>query len=242
MLNDRIQHYRADAETFDYFHVDNPVLADEERRRMQFLKTKLKFAPGSYVVDCGSGSGWLAREYLPLGVTVVSVDISDKNLRLIQSNYDPAGRGMYIVADLNHLPFKKGSLDGAVANDVYEHIEEPPVAAREVYQSLKKGGCFYVSVPYKEKIIYYLCIHCNKPTPINAHLHSFDEQALTEIFVGAGFTIEKVYKFINKLFLATFVYYALCRWMPYRLWRAIDFTANLFIKKQSRIALKMVRN
>ncbi|MCD6162183.1 MAG: class I SAM-dependent methyltransferase [candidate division Zixibacteria bacterium] len=242
MLTDRIKHYRTDAEEFDYFNVENPVHANEEKRRMQFLERLIKFAPGNYVIDCGSGNGWLAREYLQQGIVIISVDISDKNLRRIKNDYDSQNKGFYIAADLNQLPFKEGVFDGAVSNDVYEHIEEPKTAAAEVWRCLKKGAKFYVSVPYNENIVYYLCIHCNKPTPINAHLHSFNEESLGAIFTEAGFKIVNTYKIINKLLSATFVYYALCRWMPYWLWRTIDITVNLFAKKQSRLALKMVRS
>jgi len=231
MLTDRIKHYRTDAEEFDYFNIENPVNADEDRRRMQFLKRKIKFPSDSLIIDCGSGNGWVAR-----------VDFSDKNLRHIQEKYDPQRKGIYIVADLNNLPFKDSIFDGATSNDVYEHIEKPDKAAREICRCLKQKSRFYVSVPYKENLIYYICIHCNKPTPVNAHLHSFDEDSLGNIFRSAGFKVEKYYKFINKALQVTFFYYVFCRWMPFWMWRAIDVAANLVINRQSRIALKMVRN
>jgi len=77
MLTDRIKHYRTDAEEFDYFNIENPVNADEDRRRMQFLKKKIKFPSDSLIIDCGSGNGWVAREYLAKDISVVSVDFSE---------------------------------------------------------------------------------------------------------------------------------------------------------------------
>jgi len=242
VLEDRIKHYRTDAEEFDYFNEGNPVLADEERRRMQFLKRKIHFGSGSTIIDCGSGGGWIAREYLPRGITVVSVDLADSNLRKIKQNFDPENKGMYVVADLYNLPFKDQVFDGGTSNDVYEHLETPEQAAAEVSRCLKKDGRFYVSVPYKENIIYYICVHCNKPTPINAHLHSFDEESMRNIFEKTGFKIETMYKFINKGLSLTLISYVFCRWMPYWLWRTIDVMASWFIRKQSRLALKMVRS
>ena len=241
MLTDHIKHYKADAEQFDYFNVENPAIAEEEKRRMQFLSRKVRFAPGSLVIDCGSGGGWVAKEYIPRDVTVVSVDIADKNLRRIKAEYDPQGKGCYVAADLYHLPFKDGVFDGATSNDVFEHLEKLELSAGETARCLKAGANFYVSVPYKENIVYYICIHCNKPTPINAHLHSFDENGLGKLFGDAGFKIEKIYKFINKGLSITLIFYMFCRWMPFWLWRTVDNIANLFIRKQSRLALKMVR-
>jgi ubiquinone/menaquinone biosynthesis C-methylase UbiE len=242
MLKDRIEHYRQDAEVFDYFNVVNPAIRDQENRRHQFLGRLISFTTGSLVMDCGSGSGWVAKEYLERGVNIVSIDISDNNLRRIQQKHDKQRRGLYVVADLNCLPFKDRIFDGATSNDVFEHLEKPTDVAIDIYRCLKSKGRFYVSVPYKENIVFYLCIHCNKPTPINAHLYSFDEYSLSKIFTDAGFAIRNYNKFINKGLSITLVYYVFCRWMPFWLWRSIDKFANLFIKKQDRIALTLVKN
>jgi SAM-dependent methyltransferase len=241
LLTDRIKHYQTDAEVFDYFEVPNPAIADEERRRMQFLKRHLKFMPGFLVMDCGSGNGWIAREFLPKGVTVVSVDVSAKNLKQIRQQYDSSNTGFYVMADLYDLPFRSGAFDAATSNDVFEHLEIPETVAGDISRSLKSGGQLFVSVPYRENIVYYLCIHCNNPTPVNAHLHSFDETSLSSLFSGAGFRIIKNHRFINKGLSITLIYYFLCRWMPYWLWRTIDILANLIIKKQERILITMVR-
>lgn len=242
MLTDKIKHYRTDAEFYDYFSRENPVIADEEKRRMQFLRRQMKFAPGMIIADCGSGNGWVAREYLKQGVTVISIDLSEINLQKIKKQNDPEGKGMYIVADLFNLPFKDCSLDGATSNDVYEHIEKPEVAATETRRCIKQGGRFFVSVPYKENIIYYICIHCNKPTPINAHLHSFDDESLHQIFEQSGYKIVRMKQFINKALSMTLISYALMRWMPYWLWRTCDKFAGIFVNKHSRVSLTMVRN
>jgi SAM-dependent methyltransferase len=241
MLNDRIRHYQADAEVFDYFNVENPAIAEEEKRRMQFLQRIIKFAPDSLVMDCGSGNGWIAREYIPRGIRIVSIDISQKNLAKIRERYDKNNRGFYVVADLYNLPFKNGVFDGATSNDVFEHLEKPEPVAGDISRCLKSGGKLFVSVPYRENIIYYLCVHCNKPTPINAHLHSFDENSLSEIFNKANFSIKRMHKFINKGLSYTLIYYMLCRWMPFWLWRFVDSLANSIIRKQERICLTLVR-
>lgn len=241
MLKDRIKHYQADAEAFDYFDVPNPAIAESEKRRMQVLKRIIKFPSDSLVMDCGSGNGWIAREYLARGVKIVSVDISQKNLTKIRQQYDQNRRGLYVVADLYSLPFKKGVFDGATSNDVFEHLEKPPLVAADISRCLKTAAKLFVSVPYKENIVYYLCVHCNKPTPINAHLHSFDENALAEIFNLSNFKIVNSSKFINKGLSLTLIYYLLCRWMPYWLWRSIDIMANLVVRKEDRICLTLVR-
>jgi cyclopropane fatty-acyl-phospholipid synthase-like methyltransferase len=239
-IQDHISHYREDGETFDYFHVENPVIREEERRRIQVLTHTMNFKAGQRILDAGSGGGWVAQAYLKGEVYVCSVDLSARSLKGIRERFDPRKAGGYVVADLYHLPFKPGVFDGATSNDVFEHLEYLDRGAAEIRSVLKDGARMFVSVPYRENIIYYLCVHCNKKTPINAHLHSFDDSEIAELFLENGFAIEAVRKFINKGLSIFQIYYYLCRWMPYRLWRLLDMAANSIVRKPSRIGLKLL--
>lgn len=238
-LKDHIAHYREDAEVFDYFHVDNPAIREEERRRIQVLTHTMRFREGQAVLDAGSGGGWVSQAYLPKNIFVCAVDLSTRSLGEIRRRFDPQGKGGYVVADLYHLPFKTGAFDGATSNDVFEHLEYLGRGAAELRSVLKENAEVFVSVPYRENIVYYLCIHCNRKTPINAHLHSFDDPDLEELFSSSGFQTRAVRKFINKGLSILLVYYYLCRWMPYLLWRTIDIIANSVIRKPSRIGLRL---
>jgi ubiquinone/menaquinone biosynthesis C-methylase UbiE len=238
-LHDHIEHYRRDGEAFDYFDVANPTIREEEHRRIELLTRSMKLKKGQIVIDAGSGGGWVTKALVPKGVFVCAVDLSHKNLKGIRDRFDSRRNGAYVVADLYHLPFKPGAFDAATSNDVYEHLEHLDQAACELRNVMKAKSLAFISVPYKENIVYYLCIHCNQLTPINAHLHSFDENNLGDIFRRNGFRVEKVAKFMNKG-LALLQVYRLCRWMPYRLWRAIDIAADLIIRKPGRMAMTVV--
>jgi ubiquinone/menaquinone biosynthesis C-methylase UbiE len=238
-LYDHIAHYRHDGESFDYFSVENPTVYQEERRRIEILSRTMKLKKGQVLIDAGSGGGWVSRTFLPQGIFVCAVDLSIKNLSGIRKRFDPRSDGGYVVADLYHLPFKNKSFDAATSNDVYEHLEHLQQAARELRAVLKADARTFISVPYKENIIYYLCIHCNQLTPVNAHLHSFDEQSLGDIFQSNGFKIEKATKFFNKG-LAILQIYRFGGWMPFWLWHVIDILADAIIRKPGRMALTLV--
>jgi len=239
-LKNHIEHYKADGEEFDYFHVENPAIREEERRRMQLLTRAVNFKSGQSVLDAGSGNGWISNAFLGKDVFVCAVDLSIKNLKGIRDRYDVQKKGGYIIADLYQLPFKDSAFHGATSNDVYEHLEFPGKAAGELRRVLKEGAEVFVSTPYKENIVYYLCIHCNKKTPINAHLHSFDEDSLGSIFTVNNFRIASITKFINRGLSILLVYYLFCRWMPYWMWRFIDKMANAIIKRPGRIGLRLI--
>ena len=237
VLHDHIEHYRKDGETFDYFQVENPAIREEERRRIELLTRQMKVSPGQKIIDAGSGGGWVSQALLPKGVFVCAVDLSQKNLKVVREKFDSSGCGAYVVADLYKLPFRKRSFDGATSNDVYEHLEQLGRAAGELRSVLIDGAAAFISVPYRENIVYYLCIHCNQLTPVNAHLHSFDERSLGEIFLNNDFSVKKITRFMNKGLALLQVYYRLCRWMPFWLWRAIDVVADAIIRKPGRMAI-----
>jgi SAM-dependent methyltransferase len=238
-LCDHIEHYRRDGEAFDYFEVANPTIREEERRRIELLTSNMKLQKGQTLIDAGSGGGWVTKAFVPMGVFVCAVDLSHKNLKGVRDRFDPNRTGGYVVADLYQLPFKPGAFDAAASNDVYEHLEHLDRAAAELRNVMKDKSRAFISVPYKENIVYYICIHCNQLTPINAHLHSFDEDNLGSVFRRNGFGVEKVAKFMNKG-LALLQVYRVCRWMPYNLWRAIDTAANQIIRKPGRMAMTVV--
>jgi len=239
-LQDHIEHYRKDGEAFDYFHVENKTIREEERRRIALLARQIDLESGQRLIDAGSGGGWVSQVLLPRGIFVCAVDLSQKNLKGIRDRFDANRSGAYVVADLYKLPFKTDVFDGATSNDVYEHLEQLDVAAIELRSIMKTGAKAFISVPYRENIVYYLCIHCNQLTPINAHLHSFDENNLGEYFIRSGFRITKVLKFMNKALALLQIHYYFCRWMPFNLWRAIDFLANMIIPKPGRMAMVII--
>ena len=231
---DHIAHYRLDAELFDYFDEGTGVTRDFDRRLRRYILSVCDVKAGSRVLDVGSGSGWVAKELAAKNIRVVSVDLSQKNLARIK-NGSRRDHADFLLADLYHLPFGSGSFDLVIASEVLEHINSPVAGLSELQRVLLPKGKLVVSTPYREKIQYYLCIHCNKKTPANAHLHSFDERSLTSLFQSQNFERIRFQKFGNKLLLFVRAYYAL-RFLPFGIWKALDRIVNLIIPKPAHIA------
>lgn len=57
-----------------------------------------------------------------------------------------------IIGDIHAMPFVKDSLDAIICSSVLEHVENPILAAQELYRTLKPGGYCYVFVPF---LFYY---------------------------------------------------------------------------------------
>lgn len=218
------EHYRLDAEQFDYFTNQDPTDAAYETLFRKFI---IKLA-GKHrtVVDIGSGSGWttaISHEQ------IFFVDLSRKNLAALKS--ESAGA---VMADAHHLPFKDQSLELLTASEIIEHLNEPEVAAREIWRVLKPGGKAIVSTPYKEKIRYTLCIHCNQVTPWNAHLHSFDRERLFSYFPEAKRM--NAYRFGSKI-LSLVRAPRIFRYMPLWVWRAFDCSLIRLVDKAQHVVV-----
>jgi len=231
-----IEHYRLDAEFADYF-TPSPAERENIRRRYQFFRRQLRPKAGHTILEIGSGGGE-ALNIIPENATYIPLDLSHKNLAEIRRR--ASGRVVPAFADGLNLPFSDGSFDIVIISEVLEHLTEPPRALQEIERVLKTGGKVIVSVPYREKITYHICIHCNQPTPTNAHLHSFDENSLTGLLREAGLKPVTPKLLGNKL-LAVMRYPQISRHFPYGLWRFFDKGLNLLLPKATHMALMAKR-
>lgn len=98
------------------------------------------------VLELGSGTGRLTQ-LIAQKSEVVAVDYSASSLKLgwLKAQAHPAH---FVIADINHLPFKDKAFPKAVSCQVFEHI--PPAARqhglKEVSRVLTENGSFTLTV------------------------------------------------------------------------------------------------
>jgi len=226
------EHYQTDAVEFDYFEERKGATAHNERRVREFIISKVPKDDDS-ILDVGCGNGWAAKEFLSKGKKVTSLDISLTNPSKAKQLYQSQNH-FGIVADSFHLPFNNESFDCVIASEIIEHVVDPAGFIKELFRVVKRGGQLIITTPYKEKLIYYLCIHCNQKTPANAHIHSFDEKKLQSLYSGNDLESFKYETFGNKalIFLRTYV---ILQYFPFWLWKIKDRIANFFINRPVHI-------
>ena len=219
---DYINHYKIDAEEFDYFEERKGATAHDERRVHEYILSKIANNPKT-VLDVGAGSAWVARHFEGKNVNVISLDISKKNVEIAKSLINN-NQHFPLVSDSFFLPISDNSIDIVIASEIIEHVFDPQIFIQELYRVVKNGGQLIVTTPYKEKLRYYLCVHCNQKTPVHSHIHSFDENKLLSF--NPGKTENTSWEtFGNKflIFLRTFV---LLKYFPFNLWKFFDSIFN----------------
>ncbi|HJW89435.1 MAG TPA: class I SAM-dependent methyltransferase [Anaerolineales bacterium] len=106
---------------------------------------------GKYLLDAGSGPiqypeyleysrGYTARVCLDISIVAL------KEARNQIGDRQSGGHGLFVVADIAHLPFKPRAFDGEVSLHTIHHLsqEEHVRAYRELYRALAPGGAAVV--------------------------------------------------------------------------------------------------
>ena len=231
---DYLEHYQADAVAIQHPEALSPLRQTSEFRRLQALRRHLGLQPGEGLLDCGCGSGWFADLCRQAGVRVEAMDVALAGVQGARTRFP--GVTSFQVGDVYHLPFAGEVFDAVVLSEVVEHLENIPDALAEVQRVLRAGGRALISVPYREKILQHLCVHCNRFTPGNAHLHSFDERSLADCFESADMEVYRTVLLTNKLLeLARFPAWSR-RW-PYAIWRLVDAGVNRVIGKPAFLCM-----
>jgi len=234
MYSNYRKHYEEDAQFIVHPDELPPAQRASEERRLQTIVRLLTPHEMSRALDIGCGSGWLAHNVAARGIHTMAFDLSLSGVQKARS-YSPPILNIprtthdlllvLLVADIYELPFPPRSFDLVLLSEVCEHLQDIDAALEQVRHVLTDRGRLILTVPYRERIKWYLCIHCNRPTPANAHLHSFDERSVRDHLERHGLRVLQTFRLSNKL-LEALRFPRWTRWMPYRVWRAADHLLN----------------
>jgi len=132
------------------------------------LVSSLLPARGQRLIDLGCGYGRLFDVYANRFAEIVLFDGSESLLRMAQSNTN--GKAIYVLGDINQLPFLPSAFDAALMVRVFHHMNEPEECLDEIQRILCGGGQFVMNYSNKRnvlRIIQYLL----KRLPYNPFAH-----------------------------------------------------------------------
>lgn len=103
--------------------------------------------PQATVLDVGCGCGYGSAHLADApGRRVLGLDRSAEGVGYARKHYG-SGRLCFMAADATTLPVKAQSLDGVIAMEMIEHIQDDKAVLSEVKRVLKPGGIFVISTP-----------------------------------------------------------------------------------------------
>jgi 2-polyprenyl-3-methyl-5-hydroxy-6-metoxy-1,4-benzoquinol methylase len=227
-----IDHYQKDAELFSYNEDKTPAIIKDELSRLRESILEEISDDMSVILDVGCGGGWASKKLVPLGKKVISMDISSNNpIHAVHAVQHKNHAGL--IADAFNIPIKDESINCIIASEIIEHVSDPKKFISGLLRLLTSNGKLVITTPYDEKIEYYLCIHCNKPTPKSAHLHSFNEINFIQ-YLPSDRIICSSKKFINK-YLIKIRSHIILKSIPYKYWKLIDNLFNKLVSKPTRL-------
>ena len=116
---------------------------------------QLALEPGTAVLECGCGPGWLWRqnlERIPAGCAITLTDLSPGMVAEAKSAVSEADSALtdrpsfhFQTASIEDLPFPDASFDVVVANHMLYHVPDLPKALQEVRRVLKPDGRFFAA-------------------------------------------------------------------------------------------------
>ncbi len=113
----------------------------------RLIYTCLKPHKGQRLLDVGCGTGQYSFELAAMGLEVTGVDISRAMLGRARAKASAGGFTVHFVeADAMNLPFCDESFDLVLSVTALEFVNDLPLALREAFRVLKKGGRLVVGL------------------------------------------------------------------------------------------------
>ena len=109
-----------------------------------FLQETLRPRPGNRILDVGCGEGTAEMSLGRLRVSQLALFAIDRNLlRVAQTAAEGRSHNYRLQlagADVTHLPFTTGAFDATFCVAVLQHVNDVPLAVRELARVTRTGG------------------------------------------------------------------------------------------------------
>ncbi|OYU95056.1 MAG: hypothetical protein CFE21_12165 [Bacteroidetes bacterium B1(2017)] len=139
--------------------------------RTNLVYPALKRVLSGKVLDIGCGIG----DFLMCRQNTVGIDINALNVNYCKEQ----GWEAYTIEN-NHFPFSENTFDGAVLDNVLEHLTEPHITLLEAKRVLKNKAKLIIAVPGIKGY-----------TMDDDHKHFYDEVEMNTLLASFGFVNTK---------------------------------------------------
>jgi len=164
------------------------TLHEWQRRYVERFISHFQAAKNEVVVDCGTGSGYMAIELARLGMYVIATDLTLQSLlrlKRIVKDERLEERIFLVCCDAQHLPVRDACAPYFISNAVLEHLPDDRRAVREITRVTKERAWAMVTVPMRYAYLHPLLVPGNYLYDRKiGHLRRYDRRGLTKLFEG----------------------------------------------------------
>ena len=100
---------------------------------------------GELAADIGAGTGFITEGLMQKGLRVIAVDQSEAMLKEMGTKFQGVDTIDYRLGEAENLPIEDKVVDYVFANMYLHHVENPPVAIKEMARTLKLDGMLVIT-------------------------------------------------------------------------------------------------
>jgi SAM-dependent methyltransferase len=147
---------------------------------------ELKISKGNIIIETGSNDGYLGEQFIKIGCRVFGVDPSSYMADLAKQRGIETFVGLFGNEIANRIDKKYGKADIIIANNVFNHSDNPRDFAKAVAMLLKPNGSFVFEQPY-----WLIGIKSRSFDQIyHEHVSYFTVKSASRLLAGAGMKIK----------------------------------------------------
>lgn len=173
---------------YPYYSSFSQYLLDHSRRNVLELIEKRGLGASSFVVELASNDGYLLKNYVEAGVSVLGVDPADGPVRAAQKAGVRSLKAFFSKALATDLAKEYGKADVIHANNVLAHVADTNGFVAGIRALLKDDGVVVIEAPYVRDLI----DHVEFDTIYHEHLCYFSATAADRLFRRHGLFLNDV--------------------------------------------------
>ena len=133
---------------YSYTSSNSAFSRDHWEKYAEDISIELNIKKDSFVVEIGSNDGYLSEQFLKKGNKVLGVDPSPYMADLAKQRNVPTIVGLFGTKHVQEILDKYGKADLIVANNVFNHADNPLDFTKAAANVLKENGSFVFEQPY----------------------------------------------------------------------------------------------
>ena len=162
----------------DYYEIEDDSFWFQHRNNC-ILSLIKKFSPGNIFFDVGGGNGFVTKAVEEAQIPAILIE----PVKQAVINAQKRNLNNIFCGTLGDLKGLAGQLPSVGAFDVIEHIRLDEMFISEIWQMLKSGGYFYLTVPA------YQCLWSNEDD-IAGHHKRYSRKGIVKLLQQSNFEVE----------------------------------------------------